>query len=360
MALKRSPRILLLVTDLEIGGTPTVVRELARRLAGLTHVHVSCLGRFGPVAQQIRELGVGVTALDAAGAWDLRIVPRLVRLCRQERIDTIFSFLVHANAVAALAGLLLGDVRLIQSIQTTQAYPAWHWCVQRTIWPMAEAVAAPTESVAEMAQARCGVPRSKLVVIPNAVEEGCGDGQVGRWGGGKRVGFIGRLDRIKRVPDLLAAVRALREGRGAGQITLDVFGDGADRGRIEREIDRLGLGDSVVMHGMIGDPREALRAIDVLVLPSEAEGFGLVLIEAMAAGVPVVATDAPGIRDVVRNEQTGLLVPVGRPERLAEAIGRALGDAELRDRLVAAGRREVEERFSWRVVWSRYRQLLRC
>src|SRR5438128_1943075 len=90
----RSRRILLLITDLEIGGTPTVVRELALRLRAHAHIEVACLAKWGPVAEQLRRAGVEVTAFDAAGARDsVRLVRHLVRLVEDHRIDTVFSFL---------------------------------------------------------------------------------------------------------------------------------------------------------------------------------------------------------------------------------------------------------------------------
>jgi len=167
------------------------------------------------------------------------------------------------------------------------------------------------------------------------------------------IGFIGRLDPIKRIPDLLQAVAMLDAG-----FRLEIFGEGKDRPRIESEIARLHLQSRAILHGAIARPNEALHSTDVLVLPSAAEGFGLVLIEAMAAGVPVVATDVPGIRDVVRNEVTGLLVPVASPIKLAEAIRRVFDEVALRDRLTAAARIEVQSRFSWAVVLPQYIQLL--
>jgi len=84
----------------------------------------------------------------------------------------------------------------------------------------------------------------------------------------------------------------------------------------------------------------------------------LVLIEAMAAGVPVVATNAPGIRDVVQHEENGLLVPVGDVDALRQAIKRVVGDAALRARLIENGLRTVRERYTWEVVLPRYRELL--
>ena len=95
-------------------------------------------------------------------------------------------------------------------------------------------------------------------------------------------------------------------------------------------------------------------------LPSAAEGFGLVLIEAMAAGVPVVATNVDGIRDVVRDGVSGLLVPVASPDALAAAISRVCGDEPLRRCLVAGGAEDVRRRFTWDVVLPQYRALLGC
>ncbi|WP_428936882.1 glycosyltransferase [Fontivita pretiosa] len=355
-------RILLLITDLEIGGTPTVVRELAVRLRPHAHVEVACLGRWGPVAQQIQDSGIAVVALGARGVRDVHVFRNLVRLIRQRRFDTVFSFLIHANAAAAVAKLFCPGVRFIQSIQTTQPWPRWHWWVQRIVQEAAEKVVVPSASAGQAAQKWSDVPHEKIVVIPNAVEiaesiESSRRSAVLCRSPGRRdvvrVGFLGRLDPVKRVGDLVAAISLL-----PSQYTLHVFGQGQDQPNIEREIARLGVQDRVVLHGTVARPQEAIEQIDVLVLPSEAEGFGLVLIEAMAGGVPVVATDVAGIRDVVRDEATGLLVPARSPELLSRAIRRLVEDEPLRSRLIEAAREDVRRRFTWEVVLPEYLRLL--
>jgi glycosyltransferase involved in cell wall biosynthesis len=143
-----------------------------------------------------------------------------------------------------------------------------------------------------------------------------------------------------------------------GGASLHIFGDGPDRAHVERMVGELGLGARVSLHGMVPRPEDALGRIDVLAMASEAEGFPMVLIEAMAAGVPIVATDAPGIRDVVQDGRTALMAPVGEPARLAAALDRLGGDAGLRERLIAAGRRVVAERFTWDIVMAQYCQVL--
>jgi glycosyltransferase involved in cell wall biosynthesis len=141
--------------------------------------------------------------------------------------------------------------------------------------------------------------------------------------------------------------------------TLHVWGDGEDRANIENEIAKLNLPGRVTLHGPTAKPEAAIETFDVLVLPSQAEGFGLVLIEAMAAGVPVVATDVPGIRDVVRDGVNGLLVPVGQPDQLARAIQRIAATGAPRKRLIEAGLEVVRKRYDWSVVLPQYRKLLK-
>jgi glycosyltransferase involved in cell wall biosynthesis len=381
-------RILLLITDLQIGGTPTVVRELAFRLtaAGGAHIEVACLAPWGPVADQLKQRGIEVTAINASGIISLPIVLwRLFRLIRSRQIDTVFSFLVHANLVAAAVSLFCRRVRFLQSIQTTQPFPKWHWTVQKAVSHAAERIVVPSKSVAEAAWDWSGVPEGKIEIIPNAIDVadfGSAAVYVGsaladassqheavvenasakadptneeRAGtpAPPSIGFIGRLDPIKRIPDLLKAMTMLDSG-----IHLHVFGEGAERSSIEQMIRDFRLTDRVTLHGAVSEPRDALHRIDLLVLPSQAEGFGLVLIEAMAAGIPVVATNVPGIRDVVINGKTGLLVPVAAPEELASAITALVADSKRREMLTKNAKQDVANRFSWDVVLPQYQRLL--
>lgn len=347
-------RLLFLVTDLEIGGTPRVVRDLASRLKGDDiSPTVACLAPWGPVAGELLEAGVRVIELGATSPLQLpRVVRDVVRVARS--FDVVFSFLMHANTVAAISSVFARDTRYLQSIQTTQPKPSWHWTMQGLIERAAERIVVPSQSVAVAAQKRSHIPPERITVIPNAIDAASFvamnlspfDQPV------CRVGFIGRLDPVKRVPDLIEAVA------GLDQTELHVFGEGADRARIQNTIQAFDAASRVFMHGQTKAPQEALRQIDVLVLPSDAEGFGLVLIEAMAAGIPVIATDVPGIRDVVKHDQTGLLVPARSPRALATAIERMRCDTSLRIRLTRAAQEEVARRYRWETILDQYRAIL--
>jgi glycosyltransferase involved in cell wall biosynthesis len=349
-------RLLLLTTDLEIGGTPTVVRELATRLhrPPRVSVEVACLAGAGPVVEQLRVAGIATTPLFARGVRDLGVVGRFVDLVRSRQFDTVYSLLVHANAVAAAGATVLPRVRFVQSIQTTQPNPRWHWTVQQLASGMARRVVVNTPSALRVARQRSHIDPAKLVLIPNAVEPAAftRSPAAPRGDGVFRVGFIGRLDPVKRVGDLLQAMRRVPRG-----LELHVFGDGVLRPRLHTLVHELGIGDRVSFHGSIDRPQLALDGIDLLVLPSLAEGFGLVLIEAMAAGVPVIGTDVDGIRDVVQHEANGLLVPARRPDAIAAAIVRLRDDPALRQELAAGGRATVEQRYAWSRVLPMYHDL---
>jgi glycosyltransferase involved in cell wall biosynthesis len=150
-----------------------------------------------------------------------------------------------------------------------------------------------------------------------------------------QVGFLGRLV-VNKGPE--TAVRALGELTRRGvDATLAFVGDGPDRARLARLADHEGVGERVLFEGYRPDPERWFATIDVLVRPSLTEGMPLGLLEAMAAGVPVVASDIPGNRSLVRDGETGLLVPPRDPVRLAKALERLAASPTLRRQLRAAG-----------------------
>lgn len=334
-------RLLLFVTDLKRGGTPLVVKRLALGLRHCGHeVEVACLDRMGEVGEELVAEGVKVHALGARGVWDWGVALRFRRLVREGNFGRVVSFLVHANAVAAWASRGVEGVRWFQSVQTTQPKPAWHWRVQRWAARAAERVIVPSEAAATACIERSGIARERIVVVPNAVDAGRFSGLGAT--GGKRVVFLGRLDPVKRIGDLIAAATLL-----GAEYEVRIYGEGEERDRLTRLASAArAKGANVELCGGVPWAREALEGANVLVLPSEAEGFGLVLIEAMAAGVAVVASRAPGITDVVRDGETGLLFDVGDVGGLATAVRRVCSDADLRARLTRTATAHVREVYS--------------
>jgi colanic acid/amylovoran biosynthesis glycosyltransferase len=160
-------------------------------------------------------------------------------------------------------------------------------------------------------------------------------------GRGKKLLFVGRLAAAKGLPILLKALAKLEE------TTLDIAGDGPDREILTAQVQLLGISDRVRFHGYLSQPqvRDLLKQADVFVMSSFAEGVPVVLMEAMAAGVAVVATRIAGIPELVRHGESGLLVSPGDTAGTVIAIRSLLEDPELRNRCAAAGRKRVEQEF---------------
>ena len=177
--------------------------------------------------------------------------------------------------------------------------------------------------------------------------------------GGFQVLFVGRLVERKGVKHLIKAIALMPPELGA---RLVVIGDGPERAVLERGIGDSGLGSRVEFRGRVSD--EELRATyassDVLVLPSildargDTEGLGVVLLEAMSYGVPVVASDIGGITDIVEHNKSGLLVPPGDAAALAEALEQLARDASLARRLGSAGEQRVRSAFGWTEIMAKW------
>ena len=184
------------------------------------------------------------------------------------------------------------------------------------------------------------IPRERLGLAPDAVV----------------LGTVARFDPVKRLDVLVDALRALaRPG-----VALLLVGGGPEAGRLRRQVAAARLDGRVAFAGWLDDPARVYPALDLYVAASAKEGLPLALLEAMGAGLAVVATDVPGHRDVVRDGETGLLVPAGDAGALAAAIATLLDDPARRRRLGQAGRARVREAFGVRAMVERTAAIYRA
>jgi len=209
-----------------------------------------------------------------------------------------------------------------------------------------------------------GIPRERISVIPMAVAARFHERPPGAEAG-SRLLFVGRLVERKGARVAVEALDMLkRMGRKAH---LTIVGDGPERGPLESLVDDKGLSQAVEFKGQLPTERVAgeLAAADLFVMPAvtdwkgEQEGFGLVLVEAMMSGVPIVASRSGGIPDVVTDGETGLLVPERDPVALADAIARLLSDQDLSQRLAQAAARDAERRFAPPAIARRFEAVYR-
>ena len=219
-------------------------------------------------------------------------------------------------------------------------------------------VAINSRIIAELQAA--GVPPERIVVIPNGVEV---DGRVPKQsyslGGSVRLVFVGRLHPQKGLDLLLPAFKQVVTRRPDIDWQLWVVGDGSLRSELERLAAQLELGSAVKFWGQVADVPAYLARADIFVLPSRAEGMSNALLEAMAHGLPCIATGISGNVDLVGHGEDGLLVPPDSQADLVEAILRLVDDNSLRERLGRRARQKVVAHYSINSVAERYIDLYR-
>jgi glycosyltransferase involved in cell wall biosynthesis len=344
------PRILVLITLAETGGAQTYVATLLPALAPRFEVVVAAHGE-GPLADAVRAAGVRFVPLRhmrraLRPARDLLGLVELARLIRRERPDIVHVNSSKAGILGRMAAVLAGAPITVFTVHgwAFKAYSGLASALYRSADRlMARATTmticvTETERAAGLAARTCRADRT--IVISNAVDVESAP-RSRHDGDPPAIVTVGRLAWPK---DPVTLVRALARVRGHPFSAL-IVGDGPEQPGVEAEIRELGLESTVQLRGPRRDVPDLLAGADVFVLASRSEGGPISVLEAMAAGLPVVASDVGGVRELVADGTTGLLVPAGDPDALAAALKRLLADPELRRRLGAAGRERAAERF---------------
>lgn len=346
---ERRPRVLIVVTLAEVGGAQTYVMRLVPALTDRFEVAVAAWGP-GPLRAAVEAAGARYVALQhvrrpVSPLHDLLGVVELIRLCRQFRPDIVHTNSSKAGILGRFAAALAG-VRVRIFTVHGWAFAQHHGASSRLyLWldrlarPLTTAFICVSEQTRTEGIAAGTCTPDRTVVIANAVDVDATP-QSALGGDPPRVVTVGRF---KEPKDFVTLVRAL--ARCTAPFRALVAGDGPDRPAVEAAIRESATGERVELLGERDDVPELLAAADVFVLSSRSEGMPMSVLEAMAAGLPVVATAVGGIPELVESGVTGLLVPAGDVDALAAALNDVLGNAALRRSLGDAGRQRATERF---------------
>ncbi len=367
-------KVLRLIARLNVGGPALHVAYLSAGLADRGYDTMLVAGMVGSGEESMafvaEKRGVRIETLndlhrEIAPLRDLRTILRLSRLIRRERPTILHTHTAKAGAVGRIAALLAGGARPPVIVHTfhghvlrgyfNPALTAAFRVLEQMLARVTTALVAVSPEVRDDLVALGVAPASKFVVVRLGIEldERVSGGEE-EWRATRRllgippdafvVGWIGRMTAVKRTEDIARTLQALvRRGVDA---YLCLVGDGPDRARLERRMHELGVAKRCLFVGYQENVARFYDAMDALLLTSVNEGTPVSVIEALAAGRPVVATRVGGVSDVVRNGVDGFLVEVGDVESLAARLAELAGDPELRARMGNAGRAHVIERYA--------------
>ncbi len=320
-------QILYVITDLELGGVPLHLHRLitAMQQRDFT-VAVVSLAMAGPVAKRLRDQGVDVYDCGGRGGWDIRILGRLTKLFKQIKPDIVHAMLFHANLASRWSAKRAGisAQRVLCEIQTVELERRWHLLVDRFTYRGCRFMIGNSLSVLGHLAFKAKIPRDRLRMVrggidPSAIVSAVPTDPVSL-GLNPEVPIVlwaGRLDPAKGVANLIEAIAEVVK---IHPVQLVLAGDGKLKSVLCQLIEKLELSSIVHMLGMRQDVPSLLKMADIFAFPSLTEGLPNALLEAMAAGCPIVTTDVPGCCDLIQRGETGLIVPYGDIDALAAAI----------------------------------------
>jgi sugar transferase (PEP-CTERM/EpsH1 system associated) len=361
-AARPSVGVVHLVTKLEFGGLEKVVFDLVRsRTRDTFDARVMCLETAGALAPRFDGLGV---AVETIGRPSDRFAGRVIRLAR--RLRSLKPHVLHTHNPGphlhgALAAVLASVPVLVHTKHgRNRVRRRSVRLINRFAAGLSDAIVAVSDETARVSREIERIPASKIRTIRNGVDL---EHFAYRGPRGDRSGFcavtVGRLDPVKDQATLLRALRLAVDQDAS--ISLDIVGDGPLRADLEALRDGLGLERHVRFHGFQHDVRPFLARADVFVLPSLSEGVPVTLLEAMATGLPGIATEVGGNAEVIVHGATGYLVPTRAPEVIAAALLGLRNDQAALDRLGRAARARAVNAFGLAAMVERYEALyLEC
>lgn len=354
--------VLLLTDSLDVGGGEQHVVDAAIALHRRGHSVMVACSAGGALSASLRNEGVEIRELGRRPVKrrvSLLLAWRLRRLIREQRPKAVHSHMYASTA----AGVLATMGTSVPLVLTEHSEARWRgagarW-ISRRLYRRASRIIAVSIPIQRRLVAQDRAPAERISVIPCCVMPASERN-------GERppvvpqspvVGVVARLQAEKGVGDFLAAAARVAGERPA--CSFMVVGDGPLRARLTSKAQRLGLGSSVHFLGFRLDARALIAAMDVLVVPSRSEGAPLVILEAMSAGVPVIATEVGGIPHQVGHGVEGLLVPPADPVSLSEAILTILANPVTARQYGEAGRLRVATRFNFESMIEEIEQTYR-
>jgi glycosyltransferase involved in cell wall biosynthesis len=358
-------RIAFIIPTLDQSGAERQLTLLATGLPrDLYEIKVIALNRGGPFAEQLRDAGISVEVLGKRFRFDPLTWLRLRSSLQAFRPDIVQSFLFAANSYVRLPGILPKNCRVIVSERCVDSWKSgWQLALDRQLIRRTNAMTANSASVADFYMG-VGVPRELITVIPNAMPNLPSDysrdealQRLGLQPHHRIVGFAGRLAPQKRLKDLMWGFQLLHQL--VDDVRLVLIGEGPDRDALAELAQSFGCREKIVFAGHRPDAYSLMSAFEVFVLASEFEGMSNSLMEAMSLGIPCVVSDIAANRELITDEQTGLLFPLGKGPDLAKTMARCLQNTDLAGELGQRGRQFILNHHSVEQLVAKHEELYR-
>ena len=353
--MNRRIRIGFVIGQLHVGGYERQLYELATRMVGgECEPFVYCLSEdVEPYGQRLQAAGVPVRVVPRRRSYELRRVVHIARLIRQDRIDVVHSWAPRANCYAGLAVLLAGNPPLVASNWGTSPTPRLTTLLDRLAFRLSRQIVVNSETGRGFTSSVYGVSPDRILVVRNwldtsrfesPADPAAARSSLGLPAGVPVAGFVGRLSTEKGISLFLDVAHDVAARLPESRFL--VAGDGPLLEAMVKKSQNLEIPDRVLFAGFREDIPDVLAAVDLMVLTSTCEGLPNAVLEAMAAGRPVIATRVGGCAELIEHGATGYLTEPGDREELTRRVTEVLSSPDRGRGLGEAGRRRALSEFS--------------
>jgi glycosyltransferase involved in cell wall biosynthesis len=360
-------RVLEIIPTLVRGGAE---KQLSLLATGLPRdefdVHVAVLTHSGPYEDKLRAADVPVELIGKKWKIDPAAYWRLRRYIRELKPDLVHTWIFAANCYGRQAAFAAGVETVLAGERCVDHWKVWHeLAIDRQLAKRTTKIVTNSTGVRDF-YAEQGISAEKFAVIPNGIEPARAGGAITRDGllgeleiptDAKIIGAVGRLWPQKRYKDMIWAADLLKAARD--DTYLLIVGDGPEYDSLNNYCTDIRSRDRIRFLGQREDVHELLPLLDCFWLASAYEGQSNAIMEAMAAGIPVVATDIPGNRDLVVPDETGYLVPVGDSAEMARKTQLVIDDVERAKRFGDSAKQRMRDDFSVEKMIKRHAELYR-
>lgn len=341
----RNKKILHLIYNLGVGGTEKMMLNTLPRLSDFNHI-ICVINEVNPImAREFAAKNIPVVGLNGLKIFHFQ------KIIKKENPDILATYLIYSDLFGRIFGRIFGIKKIITSLRSSYAEPRFKlWLLLEKITsPLVDCYISVSETVKNIYEKSVGIPGEKIEIIYNGVDISKFDIQIDKKTKRQEIGLpehaliigcIGKFRPEKGQKYLIWAMPEILQK--FPDAVLALVGDGEEKEKLDKLIKSLELEQSVKLFGERQDVPEILKTFDVFVNPSLYEGMSNSILEAMAAKIPIAASDIPSNAEIIENGKTGLLMPVMNIEKIAESVIQILSSPELAKKLSSAAFQKVQ------------------
>ncbi|HRY37010.1 MAG TPA: glycosyltransferase [Candidatus Magasanikbacteria bacterium] len=314
--MSNKPKILHLITGLDLGGAEQMMVETLPKIKNFTHI-VCSLTSKGSLGEKLEKEGIKVFCLNSGKYFSLSSVVLFRKIIKSEKPDLLATRLIHADFYGRIFGRLFGIKNIVCSLESVLDQPKYGkiFFLERITGFLVKKYSAVSQAVKNTYVLKASIDPKKITVIPNGIDLTKFQTNISKtetkniygWSDKFIIGYAAKMRPERNHKTLLSAFADFNKKIPGSLLIL--AGDGPEKENLITQAKNLNIYDSVKFLGNRSDVPQLLRAFDLFVSPSSYEGMSVAILEAMACGLPIIASDIEPNREIIENNKSGLLVP---------------------------------------------------